>query len=141
MSKPFTILLVDDDSDDVELTKRVLARLALPLEIHSASNGEEALSLLRGSGRPAAPPRPDLILLDLNMPVMDGRELLSLLKADKELAPIPVVILTTSNAAEEVVNSYGMGASGYVNKPLQLSQFEELKQVVLDFYSARRASA
>ncbi len=139
--EPFRILLVDDDDDDVALTREMLLRAKFALEIPSCVNGREALAYLRRAGDYAGAPRPDLILLDLNMPVMDGRELLREVKGDPGLGGIPVVILTSTKAAEEIVACYGLGANGYVNKPMNLSQFSELEQIIADFREAalRRA--
>lgn len=136
----FVILLVDDDADDVELTRQMLLRERPPLELPSAPNGLEALAFLRREGVHAQAPRPDLILLDLNMPVMDGRDFLSVVKGDPAFKSIPVVILTTARAGEEIVASYGLGANGYVNKPMDLDQFAEVARVVEDFRQARAAS-
>lgn len=127
--RTFRILLVDDDEDDIALTTHILSRGRFPLEIRSASNGREALELLRGEGSA----RPDLVLLDLNMPVMGGLEFLGLVRADADFKTLPVVILTTSNAADEIASSYGLGANAYVNKPLGIDRFTQLAQVVEDF--------
>ncbi len=142
----FDILLVEDDPDDVELVRQMLSRSRMPIRILTAPGGEEALAFLRREGRHAAAPRPDLVLLDLNMPRMDGRELLRLVKGDPDLKSIPVVILTTSNAADEIVKSYGLGANGYVSKPLGLGQFSQVVRVVEDYWieiqqSRRRRSS
>lgn len=132
-SQTFNVLLIDDDADDLELTRQMLRQSRIPLQIRSSRNGEKALAFLRGANGD----RPDLILLDLNMPVMDGREFLRAVKSDLALKTIPVVILTTSNAAEEIVSSYGLGASGYVNKPLGIDQFAQVEQIVEDFWIQR----
>lgn len=134
MNEPFHILLVEDNPDDVELARRMLALSRAPLRVLSAPDGEKALAFLRRKGSYATAPRPDLILLDLHMPVMDGREFLRLVKADPGLKSIPVVILTTSNAAEEIVECYGLGASAYVSKTIGVGQFPQLEQTVEDFW-------
>lgn len=136
--RPFKILLVDDDFSDVELTRQILRKSRVPVQIQSVSNGETALAFLRRENGHALAPRPDLILLDLDMPVMDGRELLRTVKADPSLKFIPVVVLTTFNVAEEIVSSYGLGANAYVNKPMDISQFAQVEQIVEDFWIRRQ---
>lgn len=134
----FQVLIVDDDADDVELARQMLRRSRVPVRIQSAVHGEDALALLRREGRHAEASRPELILLDLNMPVMNGRDFLRALKADPAIKDISVVIFTTSNVAEEIVASHGLGANGYVNKPLGLDQFKRLQEVVEDFWMRSR---
>jgi CheY-like chemotaxis protein len=129
----FRILIVDDDPDDLELARLMLRGGPFATEFHAASDGREALAFLRGESPHEGAPRPDLILLDLNMPRMDGRELLKILKRDPKLGSIPVVIFTTSKVAEEIVSCYGLGANGFVRKPMRPEQFGEIKQVIADF--------
>ncbi len=130
--EPVTILYADDDPDDRMLTADALreSRLANPLAV--VEDGTELMAYLRREGRwaeAASSPRPGLILLDLNMPKMDGREALAAIKADPRFASIPVVILTTSNAEADIVRSYAIGANSYITKPVT---FEGLVQVLTD---------
>jgi CheY-like chemotaxis protein len=119
--EPIAIVLADDDADDRELTRAALAESRLANELYTVEDGEQLLDLLahRGSyAGEAAVPRPGLILLDLNMPRMDGQEALRIIKADPKLKSIPVVILTTSRAEEEIYRAYQLGANSYVTKPV-----------------------
>jgi CheY-like chemotaxis protein len=118
--RPITILMADDDADDRELARDALAESRLLNELHSVNDGEELLEFLRHEGRYADKnaPRPDLILLDLNMPKIDGREALIALKNDPALRSIPVVVLTTSRAEEDVARSYDLGANSFISKPV-----------------------
>ena len=120
------ILLVDDDPGDQELTKRALQNDALQNELHIVSDGEEALDYMLRRGQyedPESAPRPDLILLDLNMPKMGGREVLEELKRHEDLAVVPVVVLTTSQQEVDIARSYGLGCSSYIQKPVDMDQF------------------
>lgn len=120
----FDLLLVEDEPADAHLVKIVLEENQTPCDLHHVRDGKEALDFLRRQGRNfLAAPRPDLILLDLNMPRMNGRELLRELKADAELAAIPVVILTTSDSEQDVRSSFQAGAAGYIVKPVGMDQF------------------
>jgi two-component system response regulator len=124
------ILVVDDDPDDRMLIGDAFQEIPLKSQLHFAEDGEDALALLRrenGYARLAGQPLPRLILLDLNMPRMDGRETLKALKADPVLCKIPVVVLTTSKAEEDVVRAYGLGVNSFVIKPVT---FERLIDVV-----------
>jgi CheY-like chemotaxis protein len=118
--RPITILMADDDADDRDLAREALAESRLLNELHSVNDGEELLEFLRHEGRYAVEqaPRPDLILLDLNMPKIDGREALAALKKDPALRSIPVVVLTTSRAEEDVARSYDLGANSFISKPV-----------------------
>lgn len=118
--RPITILMADDDADDRELAREALAESRVLNELHSVNDGAELLEFLRHEGRYADEdaPRPDLILLDLNMPKLDGREALGALKNDPKFRSIPVVILTTSRAEEDVVRSYDLGANSFISKPV-----------------------
>ncbi len=121
---PFVILLAEDEPADAHLVKAALAENRIITDLHHVVNGREVLEFLRRQGpRFATAPRPDLILLDLNMPRMDGRECLAALKKDPALHSIPVVILTTSEVERDVVASYNLGASGYIAKPVDIQQF------------------
>ncbi len=124
--KRVVILLAEDDPGDQELTRRALQDDVLRTDLRIANNGEEALEYLQRQGRyaePGAAPRPDLILLDLNMPKRNGREVLKEIKADEELCRIPIVVLTTSEQEADIVQSYDLGCSSYIQKPVDIDQF------------------
>ncbi len=133
---PIEILLVDDDPGDVLLTTKALQQVKFYNKVHTASNGIEALQFLRNEGDFANSPRPDLILLDLNMPRMDGRELLREVKADTLLRRIPVVVLTTSDSDEDILRSYDLQASCYITKPVNLDQFTRVVAAIHEFWLA-----
>ncbi len=122
-AKPIEILLVEDNPGDVRLTKEALKDARVANNLHVTMDGVEALAFLRKQGRHASAPRPDLILLDLNLPKKNGREVLEEIKAEDALRHIPVVILTTSQAEQDVVESYRLRANAYVTKPVDLDQF------------------
>lgn len=125
-SRSVVILLVEDDPDDQELTKRALRCSKLRNQLRIVSDGEAALDYLYRRGPYAearTSPRPDLILLDLNMPKLDGRAVLGKIKVDPELRQIPVVILTTSSSEEDIVRSYDLGVNSYVSKPVHMDGF------------------
>ena len=123
-SRPFVILLAEDEPADAHLVKAALVENRILTDLHHVVDGREVLEFLRRQEpRFANAPRPDLILLDLNMPRMDGRECLAALKKDPNLHDIPVVILTTSEVERDVVASYSLGASGYIAKPVDIEQF------------------
>ena len=126
-NQPVKILLVDDDENDVLLTKAMLKDAKVIVDLAVAENGREGMAYLRKEGPHAESATPDLILLDLNMPVMDGREMLRIVKSDEKLKVIPVVIFTTSAADEEILKSYHLGANCYISKPVGL---EALSKVV-----------
>lgn len=117
----FELLLIEDEAADAYLVKRALKKSKMLVNFHHVFNGVEALEYIRQGDSP----HPDLILLDLNMPLMNGREFLAELKKDQSLQHIPVVILTTSDVEEDVVRTYQLGASGYITKPVDLRQFME----------------
>ncbi len=120
----FAILLVEDEAADAHLVKAALAENHILADLHHVLDGREALEYLRRQGpRYATARRPNLILLDLNMPRMDGRECLVALKSDPDLADIPVVVLTTSAVERDVLASYKLGAAGFITKPLDALQF------------------
>jgi CheY-like chemotaxis protein len=120
----FVILLAEDEPADAHLVKAALAENKIQADLHHVVDGREVLEFLRRQGpRFAGAPRPDLILLDLNMPRMDGRECLAALKQDVTMRTIPVVILTTSDVERDVVASYHLGAAGYVTKSVDMVQF------------------
>jgi two-component system, chemotaxis family, response regulator Rcp1 len=120
---PIEILLVEDSPGDVLLTREALRDAKIRLNLQVAADGEEAMALLRREGKYAAAPRPDLVLLDLNLPKKDGREVLQEIKADSNLAVIPVVILTTSASEVDILRSYQLHANCFVTKPVDLEQF------------------
>jgi chemotaxis family two-component system response regulator Rcp1 len=128
------VLLVEDSPGDVRLTREVFRDLALPMHFHVVADGTEAMAFLRREGKHAVAPRPDLVLLDLNLPKMDGREVLARIKADEDLKTIPTVILTTSEAHADVANSYQLHANCYLHKPVELDAFESLVKSINDFW-------
>ncbi|MFZ4536663.1 response regulator [Propionivibrio sp.] len=122
--QPFVILLAEDEPADAHLVKAALTETGVVAELHHVRDGREAFEFLRRQGpRFSDAPRPDLILLDLNMPRMDGREFLTAIKQEPDFSDIPVVILTTSEAERDIVASYNLGAAGYVTKPADIQQF------------------
>ena len=127
------ILLVEDDPADVELTQYTLKKSKILVNLHVADDGVEALAFLRKEGKFGNAPRPDLILLDLNMPGMDGRTFLAEMRAEDNFRAIPVVILTTSQAEEDVVKSYHLGANCYITKPVGLDEFSKVISAIQDF--------
>ena len=131
---PIDILLVEDNAGDVRLTQEVLKTSKVRNNLLVASNGQEALNCLRRQGKYAGAARPDLILLDLNLPVMDGREVLEKIKDDPDLKRIPVVILTTSKAEEDILKTYNLHANCYVTKPVDLDQFVKVVKSLEDFW-------
>jgi len=131
---PVEILLVEDDPGDVLMTKEALADAKMANELHVVSNGEEALAFLFQEGEYADAPRPGLILLDLNLPRLDGLEVLAELKADPVLKVIPVVILTTSQAQQDVLRSYALHANAYVSKPVDFEAFMEVIRQIDNFF-------
>ncbi|MFZ0521424.1 MAG: response regulator [Candidatus Acidiferrales bacterium] len=130
------ILLVEDNAGDVRLTQEVLSDSKIRNNLMVASNGEEALSCLRKQGKFRDFARPDLILLDLNLPIKDGREVLAQIKEDPELKRIPVVVLTTSRAEEDILKTYNLHANCYVTKPVDLDQFIKVVKSLEDFWLA-----
>src|SRR5689334_14825473 len=119
-----TVLLVEDDPGDVLMITEALERTPQPPRLQVAGDGEQALAILRRSAGQIGSTRPDLILMDLNMPRMDGREALALIKADESLRTIPVVVFTTSDAGVDVLDSYQSHANAFVTKPLDLAALE-----------------
>jgi two-component system, chemotaxis family, response regulator Rcp1 len=131
---PIEILLVEDNQADVRLTQEVLSESKVRNNLMVANDGAEALALLKRQGKFANAPRPDLILLDLNLPVKDGRQVLEQIKADAELKTIPVVILTTSKAEEDILRTYKLHANCYITKPVDLEQFVTVVKYIEDFW-------
>lgn len=128
------ILVVDDDDADALMISEALETSERQAVVSRVADGQEALEFLRREGRFADAPRPDIILLDLNMPRMDGRETLAAIKSDDQLRAIPVVILTTSSAAPDIVSSYQHRANAYVTKPFGLDDFEATVRQIDRFY-------
>jgi two-component system, chemotaxis family, response regulator Rcp1 len=128
------ILLVEDNPSDVILTQIAMRECKIANQLQVASDGEQALRLLRAQGEYANRARPDLILLDLNLPRMDGRELLAELKKDESLRTIPVVVLTTSDAERDVVQSYELHANAYITKPIDMDQFVRVVRAIDEFW-------
>lgn len=120
---PVEILLVEDNAGDVRLTREALREGKVYNNLHWAKDGVEALEFLRREGNHADAPRPDIILLDLNLPKKDGREVLAVIKSDDQLKQIPVVVLTTSKAEEDVLRSYALHANCFITKPVDLDKF------------------
>ena len=131
---PIEVLLVEDSPGDVRLTREAFRDANTSIHLHVASDGVEAMAFLRHEGVHVRAPRPDLILLDLNLPKMDGREVLAHIKEDDSLRTIPTVILTTSEAEADVVTSYQLHANCYLSKPVQLDAFESLVKSINEFW-------
>ena len=131
---PVEILLVEDNPGDVRLTREALREGKVYNNLHWAKDGVEALEFLRQEGKHSAAPRPDIILLDLNLPKKDGREVLASIKNDDRFKQIPVVILTTSEAEEDVLRSYELHANCYITKPVDLDKFIVVVQSIDRFW-------
>jgi CheY-like chemotaxis protein len=131
------VLLVEDSPGDVRLTKEAFRAANGSIHLHVAADGFEAMAFLRREGSHLHAPRPDLILLDLNLPKMDGREVLTHLREDNSLKLIPTIILTTSDAEVDIVKSYQLHANCYLCKPVQLEEFESLVESINDFWLTR----
>lgn len=132
--KRMTVLLVEDSPGDVRLTQEAFRDADPTIDLRVAVDGVEALAFLRHEGVHADVPRPDFILLDLNLPKMDGREVLAHIKEDRDLKTIPTVILTTSDAEADILTSYQLQANCYLSKPVQLEEFESLVKSINDFW-------
>lgn len=132
--QPIEILMVEDNPGDVRLTEEALKENKVHNNLHVVEDGEDAMAFLRQEGEFAGAPRPDLILLDLNLPRKDGREVLEEIKADRVLKRIPVVILTTSSADEDIVRSYELHANCYITKPVDLDQFITVVKSIEGFW-------
>jgi two-component system, chemotaxis family, response regulator Rcp1 len=133
-NKPIEILLVEDNPGDVRLAVEALRDAKVANRLHVVEDGVEAMSFLRREGRYAVVPRPDLILLDLNLPRKDGREVLVEVKQDADLKRIPVVILTSSAGEQDVVQAYNLHANCYITKPVDLDQFLKVVRSIEDFW-------
>ena len=130
------ILMVEDNIGDIRLTQETIKRNKLRVELNVVMDGVEAISYLRQEGKYKNAVRPDIILLDLNLPKMDGREVLAEIKSDPELKIIPVVILTSSEADEDILKSYSLHANCYITKPVDFSQFNKVVNMLEDFWFA-----
>jgi CheY-like chemotaxis protein len=133
-SKVIDVLLVEDDPGDVLMTREAFEDNKVVNRLQVVSDGVSALTFLRKEGEFADAPTPDLVLLDLNLPRMDGREVLEAMKSDEQLRSIPVVVLTTSEAEEDVVRSYSLHANAYVTKPVDFDRFIEVVRQIDEFF-------
>jgi len=131
------VLLVEDNAGDVRLTQEAFREVNPSIQLHIANDGVEAMSFLRRQGVNADAPRPDFILLDLNLPKMDGREVLAEIKADATLKMTPTLILTTSKEGRDIARSYELQANCYLCKPVQLDEFEKLVKSLNDFWMTK----
>ena len=129
------ILLVEDDPGDVELTQQALSESQLALDLRVVSNGEDALAFLRQEGEYRSAPPPDLMILDLNLPGLDGQEVLAEIRSDEHLKLIPVVIFSTSSAPEDINNSYKLGANCYLQKPSDLEEVPVIVKYIENFWN------
>lgn len=136
-SFPLEVLLVEDSPGDVRLTQEAFYTANRGIHLNVACDGVEAIAFLMRTEPYADAPRPDLILLDLNLPKMDGREVLAHIKANEDLRLIPTVILTTSDAEADIVKSYQLQANCYLSKPVQLAEFEALVNSINEFWLER----
>ncbi len=140
MTQPFEgereiqVLLVEDDPGDVLMTREAFEDYKVHNQLHVVNDGEQAMAFLRQEGEYAGLPRPDLVLLDLNLPRMDGRQVLDAIKSDPELSSIPVVVLTTSEAEDDVLNSYSLHANAYVTKPVDFERFISVVRQIDEFF-------
>lgn len=132
--QPIEVLLVEDDPGDVLMTQEAFADYKIANRLTVVTNGEDAIAYMRKQGRFADVPTPDLVLLDLNLPRRDGREVLRDIKGDPQLRRVPVVVLTTSEAEEDVLASYDLHANAYVRKPVDFDQFVAAVRAIDDFF-------
>ena len=128
------VLLIEDDPGDVLMTREAFEDAKVANNLYVVSDGEDALAFLRREGAHAQVPRPDLVLLDLNLPRVDGREVLEQIKNDPELRSIPVVVLTTSESEDDIVHSYSLHANAYVTKPVDFDRFHQVVRQIDDFF-------
>ena len=133
-AKPAQILLVEDNQNDAELTREGFRQCEIDVILHHVKNGVECMNFLRKQGQYEGVPSPDLVLLDLKMPVMDGRQVLAEIVADEHLKHLPVVILTTADDREEIVEMYKLGANSYFKKPIDLDEFLRIIQGIGDYW-------
>ena len=133
-AKPVELLLIEDNPGDVRLTREALKNSDINVHLSVARDGVEAMDFLRRSGPFADAPKPDLVLLDLNLPRKNGREVLSEIKSDPELKRIPVLIMTTSRAEQDVNRAYHLNANCYITKPMDLDEFLRIVKAIEDFW-------
>jgi CheY-like chemotaxis protein len=133
-AEPVEILLAEDNPGDAKLTRKALEQGNIINNLHHVTDGKEALAFLRQEGEYDDEPRPDLVLLDLNMPRMDGRDLLERIKDDPDLRRIPVVVMTSSEAEEDIVQSYDLHANAYLTKPIDFDGFLDIVGTIEDFW-------
>jgi two-component system, chemotaxis family, response regulator Rcp1 len=133
-SRPMEVLLVEDSPGDVRLTREVFRNAHNAVQLHVATDGVEAMSFLKREGPHAHAPRPDIIMLDLNLPRMDGREVLAQIKQNSSLRMIPTIILTTSDAKADILKSYQLQANCYLSKPVELDEFERVVKSIDEFW-------
>lgn len=134
--RPAEVLVVEDNADDVELLRICFQRSYFPVHMHHVPNGEDCMGFLRREGEWAHAPRPDLVLLDLNMPLMDGREVLEKVVQDPTLRNIPIVVLTTSNDEPDVLAAYDLRCSTYILKPVDFEQFVRVVRGITEYWFA-----
>jgi CheY-like chemotaxis protein len=134
LAKPVEILLVEDNEGDVGLVEEVFEEVRIRNILHVATDGEEAILFLHNKGKFSGSPRPDLILLDLNLPNKDGRDVLKEVKEDRNFKNIPVVILTTSGAEKDILKAYELHTNAYVTKPLDFDQFIKVVESIANFW-------
>jgi len=134
VGKPIVILLVEDNPGDVDLARAAMEESKVRNILHTVGDGVEAMLFLRGKGKYTEVPRPDLVLLDLNLPKKDGREVLAEIKSDEDLKRIPVVILTISKDEEDILKTYNLHANCYITKPIDLNQFVKVVKAIEDFW-------
>jgi CheY-like chemotaxis protein len=134
LSRPVDILLVEDNPGDVRLTQEAFRDAHVPVKLSVVMDGEEALNYLHKDPTYPEATRPDIILLDLNIPKKDGREVLESIKSNEHLRSIPVVVLTTSNAEQDIVKTYNLNVNAYINKPVDFDRFFDIVQKIEDFW-------
>lgn len=134
LTKPIEVLLVEDNAGDIRLTKEAFEEGKVRLNLSVVRDGVEAMAFLRKDGGFAGTARPDLVLLDLNLPKKDGREVLRDMKNDPQLLRIPVVVLTTSESDEDVLGTYGLHANCYITKPVDMDQFIKVVKLIEEFW-------
>lgn len=134
--RPIDILLVEDSAADVRLTREAFKEARIVNNLHVVGDGVEAMAFLRKQGRYTSSPRPDLILLDLNLPKKDGREVLAEIKQDEDLKRIPVIVLTTSSAEQDILHTYNLHANAFITKPVEFKQFLDTMRSLEQFWLA-----
>ena len=134
MCRPIEILLVEDNPGDARLVRKALEQASVACNVSVAEDGVAALSFLRGQGEHAAAPRVDLVLLDLNLPRKDGREVLAEIKQDEQLKSIPVVVLSSSSSSADILISYGLHANGYITKWRDLTEYQAVMSAIESFW-------